>query len=91
MKSKVIYSWKTNDEFTVISGLKSESYFTHYSALYLHQLSLQIPKTIYLNFEHKSSPSNKRDENIVLQESIDKAFQGSQRKSLVSFSFLEKK
>ncbi len=90
-ESKAIYSWKSKDEFTVISGLKSDSYFSHYSALYLHQLSLQIPKTIYLNFEHKSASSYKSDDNILLQESIDKAFQGRQRKSLVTFSFLEKK
>lgn len=90
-ETKSIYSWKSKDEFTIISGLKSDSYFSHYSALYLHQLSLQIPKTVYLNFEHKSASNYKSDDNILLQESIDKAFKGSQRKSLVSFSFLEKK
>ncbi len=90
-ESKTIYSWKSNDEFTIISGLKSDSYFSHYSALYLHQLSLQIPKTIYLNFEHKAASSYNSTDNILLQESIDKAFQGSQRKSLVTYSFLEKK
>lgn len=90
-ESKTIYSWKSKDEFTIISGLKSDSYFSHYSALYLHQLSLQIPKTIYLNFEHKAASSYNSTNNILLQESIDKAFQGSQRKSLVTYSFLENK
>ncbi|HVA98772.1 MAG TPA: hypothetical protein VNG53_07755 [Bacteroidia bacterium] len=90
-ESKTIYSWKSKDEFTIISGLKSDSYFSHYSALYLHQLTLQIPKIIYLNFEHKSTASYNRSDNILMQQSIDKAFKVSQRKSLVSFSFLEKK
>ena len=89
--SKSVYSWKTKDEFTVVAGLKSESYFSHYSALYIHQLSLQIPKTIYLNFEHKATSVISNTDNVLLQESIDKAFQSSQRKSMLSFSFLEKK
>lgn len=90
-ENKLIYSWKTQDEFTIISGLKSDSYFTHYSALYLHQLSLQIPKTVYLNFEHKSVMSSNGDGNFLTQESIDNAFKGSQRKSSLSYSYLEKK
>lgn len=88
---KRIFSWKTRDEFTVISGLKSDSYFTHYSALYLHQLSLQIPKTIYLNFEHNPIMNSKMEENSLTQSSIDNAFKGSQRKSLSSYSFFDKK
>lgn len=88
---KVIYSWKTKDEFTVISGLKSDSYFAHYSALSLHQLSLQIPKTVYLNFEHKYNLSSKIEGNFLTQDSIDKAFKGSQRKSSLSYSFFDKK
>src|SRR5680860_1675298 len=41
---KSIYSWGTQDEFTVISGLKHDSYYSYYTALFLHQLTLQIPK-----------------------------------------------
>ena len=87
----MIYSWKTKDEFTIIQGLKSDSYFSHYSALYLHQLSLQIPKTIYLNFEHKTVMSTSVEGSLLTQEAIDKTFKGSQRKSSLIYSYLEKK
>ncbi|MFA5972078.1 MAG: hypothetical protein WC780_06985 [Lentimicrobiaceae bacterium] len=84
--SKAIYSWKTHDEFTIIAGLKSESYFTHYSAIYLHQLTLQIPKTIYLNFEHNST-LHSFEQSLLTQKAIDDAFKGSQRKSSSVYSF----
>lgn len=92
IEPKIVYSWKTKDEFTVISGLKNGSYFTHYSAIYLHQLSLQIPKTIYLNFEHGRSKNiiENDDEECLTQQSIDNAFKGNQRKSSLSFLYLDR-
>jgi len=88
---KLIYSWKTQDEFTVISGLKSDSYFAYYSSLFLHQLTLQIPKTVYLNFEHKSEKRSNDSGTNLTQDAIDNAFNGSQRKSSLTFSFNDKK
>ena len=88
---KLIYSWKTQDEYTVISGLKSDSYFAYYTSLFLHQLTLQIPKTVYLNFEHKSEKKSNDHETNLTQEAIDHAFNGSQRKSSLTFSFNDKK
>ena len=88
---KLIYSWKTQDEYTVISGLKSDAYFAYYSSLFLHQLTLQIPKTVYLNFEHKSEKRSNDHETNLTQEAIDNAFNGSQRKSSLIFSFNDKK
>lgn len=79
---KVVYAWNTEDLFTIISGLKSSGYFSFYTALHLHQLSLQIPKTIYLNFEH-AKPLN--EEPFLTQEQIDQAFAKPQRKSNNSF------
>lgn len=87
----LIYSWKSQDEFTIISGLKSDSYFAFYTSLFLHQLTLQIPKTIYLNFEHKSAKNPNLIEKTLTQEQIDKAFSGSQRKSSLSYLFRDKK
>lgn len=88
---KLIYSWKTQDEYTIISGLKSDSYFAYYSSLFLHQLTLQIPKTVYLNFEHKSEKRSNDSETNLTQDAIDNAFNGSQRKSSLTFSFNDKK
>lgn len=88
---KFIYSWKTQDEYTIISGLKSDSYFSYYTSVFLHQLTLQIPKTVYLNFEHKGDIESNDSKTNLTQEAIDNAFNGSQRKSSLTYSFNDKK
>ena len=88
---KIIYSWGTQDEFTVISGLKHESYYSYYTALFLHQLTLQIPKTIYINFEHSLPSRNDSLKTELTQNGIDKAFKKPQRKSSASYTFGNKK
>lgn len=85
---RTIYTWYTDDLFTIISGLKSSGYFSFYTALHLHQLTLQIPKTIYLNFEH-AKPLN--EEPFITQEQIDEAFSKPQRKSNNSFFFNDRR
>jgi predicted transcriptional regulator of viral defense system len=90
-QEKLIYSWKTQDEYTIMSGLKNDAYYAYYSSLFLHQLTLQIPKTVYLNFEHKRSVRESDNDTHLTQEAIDQAFNGSQRKSSLSFSFNDKK
>ena len=86
-----IYSWKTRDEFTVITGLKADSYFMYYSALFLHGLTQQIPKTYYLNTEHSSNTTRITEKQTLSQQAIDNAFAGEQRKSLHTYSINEKK
>jgi hypothetical protein len=81
----IIHSWKTSDLLTVISGLKNRAYFTHYSAMFIHGLTEQVPKTYYLNLEH-SGPMQTRN-SILTQESIDGAFSKEQRKSGEQFRF----
>lgn len=85
-KNKVIYSWKTDDIYTVISGLKQNAYYSHYSAMFFHQLTLQIPKTYYLNHEHSSEMAHDAEKQLS-QEDIDKALSGSQRKSGLFYTY----
>lgn len=55
----------------VALSLKPDSYFTHYTAMYIHDLTEQMPKAIYLNLEQ----SKKVDQDVELQQqNIDKAF-----------------
>ncbi|WGQ10826.1 hypothetical protein QG516_04050 [Pedobacter gandavensis] len=86
-----IYSWKTRDEFTVITGLKTDSYFMYYSSLFLHGLTQQIPKTYYLNTEHSSNATRITEKQTLSQDAIDTAFAGEQRKSLHSYTLNDKK
>ena len=89
--TKIIYSWKTQDDFTVMSGLKRGAYYSHYSALFIHQLTLQIPKTFYLNYEHGSDMTLVKGKPNLTQEAIDKAFLSGQRKTTIAYSYNERK
>lgn len=59
------------DFFDVAAVRSRGSYFSHYSAVYINNLTLQIPKQIYLTLERKSLYLN---DNILKQENIDRVF-----------------
>ena len=87
-KQKTIFSRTTTEnEFSIFTALHSNAYYTHYSALFLNQLTLQIPKAFYLNFEHSSIPVNQ----AISQEAIDQAFSKEQRKAKKYFIYNGKK
>jgi len=74
----------TPSEFEIGLSLAAGGYLSHATAVFLHALNDQIPKTIYVNREqsHKAgggeSPTQKR---------IDLAFTGKQRSSRYVFTF----
>ncbi len=45
------YSWGEASPIAIASSLKSEFYFSHYTAMSFHQLTEQVPKIIYLTWE----------------------------------------
>ena len=50
-RTEIRYVWKTAPLLAVVQSLKAGSYFTHYTAMSLHDLTDQLPKTVYLNAE----------------------------------------
>jgi predicted transcriptional regulator of viral defense system len=56
----------------LLLSIHRDSYFTHHTAMYLHKLTEQEPRRIYLNIEQREKFSN--DPADLLQENIDKAF-----------------
>lgn len=65
------YIWDETPILSIILTLKPESYFTHYTAMYIHELTEQIPRSIFLNFEQQQ----KREPVVQLEQSnIEKAF-----------------
>ena len=72
------YLWGEPSPYEVVASLKPQSYFTHYSAMYLHELTEQAPNTIYLNFEQPRKNQGNRD---LEQANIDRAFKGRVRVS----------
>jgi len=74
----VRYTWGEAPLFELVLSLQADSYLSHYTAMYLHDLTEQIPKTIYLNFEQR--PKTYGVANLQ-QASIDSAFRRPMRTS----------
>src|SRR5260221_3597644 len=45
------YTWGDVPLLEVLLTIKKDAYFTHYTAVRMHGLTEQVPKTIYLNHE----------------------------------------
>lgn len=69
------YTWGEVDTLELVQSLRPEGYFTHFTALQLHELTEQIPKTIYLNFEQPASGGG----GELAQANIDRAFKSKCR------------
>jgi predicted transcriptional regulator of viral defense system len=70
--------------YQIALTIKPRSYFSHYTATFLHNLTQQIPKTIYLNTEQSKKPSK---QSHLEQNRIDMAFQGKDRVSQYIFNY----
>jgi len=72
------FVWGTSSAFGLALSLEKDSYLTHYTAMFLHGLTDQIPKTIYVNFEQAQKETI---EGQLSQNGIDKAFANPARVS----------
>lgn len=68
---EIRYAWGDVDLRQVMLTLKPKCHFSHYTAMRIHGLTEQVPKTTYLNFEQPLA-SNSTGE--LTQKSIDQAF-----------------
>lgn len=66
------YTWGDVPLLEVLLGLVEHSFYSHYTAVRLHGLTEQVPKTIYLNQERRDAPEP--PEEPFPQEAIDAAF-----------------
>jgi hypothetical protein len=82
----VRYAWGEVSPYQVALSVRPRSYLSHGTAVFLHALTDQIPKTIYANQEQtpKQQPSAK-----LTQESIDRAFSNKQRRSSYVLTYEE--
>lgn len=65
--------------FEIATSIKSKSYLSHYTAMFYHGLTDNLPKTIYTNTELKMSKNFNSKE--LEQSSIDLAFANNVRQS----------
>lgn len=77
--------------FEIALSLNPGAYISHYSALFLHDLTHNIPKDIYINREQ--TPKYKDPENKLTQAKIDYAFTRPMRRTnqIAKFSYQKKK
>lgn len=68
---KVRYLWENPTVYEVASSLAPKGYFCHFTAMYLHKITQQVPKTMYLNSELYKRPILNID---LVQDEIDEAF-----------------
>lgn len=72
------FTWGDISVYKLALSLERNPYFTHYTAVYWHNLTDQIPKRIYVNYEQAQK---RYRPNRLLQANIDRAFRNSQRES----------
>lgn len=75
--SVIRYVWQTASPYRVALSLRPRSYLSHGTAVFLHALTDQIPKTIYVNHEQGPKPPG----STPSQERLDAAFSRPQRMS----------
>ncbi|CAN7735865.1 hypothetical protein LJR290_006805 [Variovorax sp. LjRoot290] len=69
------FVWGDVPLLEVLLGLVDDSYLSHYTAVRLHGLTEQVPKTIYLTRERSSTTAYvAQDLDEITQEAIDAAF-----------------
>lgn len=82
-RAETRYVWGDVHLLETLLTLKKDAYYSHYTAMRMHGLTEQIPKTIYLNHEQRPQPQNPSLE----QGRIDAAFS---RKPRVSNNIIDR-
>lgn len=66
------YALKEVSVFKVALSINKKAYLSHYSAMFINNLTDNIPKVVYINIEQSVKPRN--GESKLNQEAINKAF-----------------
>ncbi|MFZ5867120.1 MAG: type IV toxin-antitoxin system AbiEi family antitoxin domain-containing protein [Thermodesulfobacteriota bacterium] len=85
-RKMVRFTWGEVPAFEVILSWHPDSYLSHYTAVYLHDLTEQMPKTVYLNVEQ---PRKGGRVSTLSQEGINSAFRRPMRRSKTVARFRE--
>jgi hypothetical protein len=76
-KEMVRYVWGKASPYALALSLKRNAYLCHGTAVFLHSLAEQLPKTIYVNSEQSEKPRG----GSLTPEGIKRAFAAKQRQS----------
>ena len=83
-RTETRYTWGDVPLLELLLSLRSGAYLSHYSAMYVHEMTRQIPKTLYLNCEQTPKPAPSGE---LVQERIDAAFRRPARTSSMCADF----
>jgi predicted transcriptional regulator of viral defense system len=77
------YGWQDFSPYLMALSIRPRAYLSHGTAVFLHGLNDQIPKTIYVNQEQSEKPRG----GGLTQENLNLAFSRRQRTSRHIYSF----
>ena len=76
---KTILSKSNANYYDIALTIKKDGYLSNYTAMSIHQLTLQIPKSIYISFMKSDDGRSNSSDVTLSQNSIDQAFAKPQR------------
>jgi predicted transcriptional regulator of viral defense system len=83
-RSATRYIWGKASPFAIALSLRSSAYLSHGTAVFLHGLTDQIPRVLYINKEQSAKP---RPTSALTPEALARAFSGQQRRSVYTFKY----
>ena len=74
-RAEIRFAWNSPTTMEIVQSLSPQGYFSHYSAIFLHGLTTQIPKSMYFNIEQPKRGGG----GSLTQSAIDRVFRGKGR------------
>jgi hypothetical protein len=78
------FLWRDPSAVEVAAAMRASAYLCHSSAIFVHGLSDQLPRVLYVNYEQSAKP---KPSGGLTQEGLDRAFRGKQRESTFAFEY----
>jgi len=80
------YAWGEVSPYRLALTIRKGAFLSHGTAAFLHDITDQLPSTIYVNAEQSPKPVR---ESVLTQEGIDRAFKAQQRTSNLVYGYAE--
>jgi hypothetical protein len=77
-----LYTWGDPSPYELALSIRPGAYVSHGTAVFLHSLTDQVPKTIDVNKEQSAKPA---PSGSLTQQGVDRAFKSKQRESKLLF------
>lgn len=78
------YLWGEPSVIEVAAAIRANAYLCHSTAVFVHGLTDQLPRVLYVNYEQSVKP---KPPGGLTQEGIDRAFRRKQRESTFAFGY----